>query len=52
MHIEASCGDRNNRGENKIEKLYSILKEYGYEVVNKIDCTKRFSGNIIVKRLC
>lgn len=49
MYIEASCGKTENNGEYILEKLYTLLNEIGYDIIKKIDCSKIYTDNIIVK---
>lgn len=38
MYIEGSCGKMNSFGNYKIEKLYYLLKIYGYAIIKKLNC--------------
>lgn len=49
MYIEAECGKRNGNGLYEIEKLYSILNGFGYDVIRKVQCNRQHSSNVIAK---
>lgn len=51
MYIEATCNKREDKGLYEIERLYLLLNEMGYDVIKKIDCRKKHTDNIIVKKI-